>query len=139
MKRRDRGKRDGYHPRSLRFSGGKWRPQTPPSQPPGCANTKNHPVVCSTADGPSNPIAHVLSRHGYGDRYALTAAAVAVYGTLRVARTFAYNNHVEVQNYMKNGGLLSSLPCHRYCSVRHSIVLNKSIGQLSNIDAIPRG
>lgn len=73
---------------------------------------KTTPVVCSTADGPNYPIAHVLSRHGYRDRYALTAAAVAVHGTLRVARIFARSKYVEVQNYMKNEGCFSFPPCH---------------------------
>lgn len=73
-----------------------------PANRPGVPTRKTTPVVCSTADGPSNPIAHVLSRHGYRDRYALTAAAVvAVHGTLRVARTFVRSKYVEVQSYMK--------------------------------------
>lgn len=40
-----------------------------PANRPGVPTRKTTPVVCSTADGPSHPIAHVLSCHGYRGRY----------------------------------------------------------------------
>jgi len=41
-----------------------------PANRPGVPTRKTTPVVCSTADGPSHPIAHVLSRYGYRGWYA---------------------------------------------------------------------
>lgn len=41
-----------------------------PANRPGVPTRKTTPVVCSTAESPSHPIAHVLSRYGYRGEYA---------------------------------------------------------------------